>query len=112
MADSESNQHQQSVGAVADTVGASGSYSNSAITMLRAGEPLPTSRDKQLLAAKISRAMLSGPFHITRDATVADMDSQGNVVVLRQGTNQWVCFPGDEIDRNALARRKIDKPEL
>jgi hypothetical protein len=64
--------------------------------MLRAGEPLPTSGDEQILAAKISRAMLSGPFHITRDATVADMDAQGNVVVLRQGTNQWVCFPGDE----------------
>ena len=63
---------------------------------MRAGEALPTSRDKQLLAAKISRAMLSGPFPITRDATVADMDAQGNVVVLRQGTNQWVCFPGDE----------------
>jgi hypothetical protein len=96
MADSEPNQHEQSVDAVAGTVGASGSYSNSAITLLRAGEPLPTSRDEQILAAKISRAMLSGPFHITRDATVADMDAQGNVVVLRQGTNQWVCFPGDE----------------
>jgi hypothetical protein len=40
--------------------------------------------------------MLSGPRHITRDATVADMDEQGNRVVLRQGTNDWVCFPGDE----------------
>ena len=96
MADIESNQQEQSVGAVADTVGASGSYSNSAITMLQAGEPLPTSRDEQILAAKISRAMLSGPFHITRDATVAEMDAQGNVVALHQGTNQWVCFSGDE----------------
>jgi hypothetical protein len=94
MADSESNRESQLVAAVADM--ASGSYSNSAITALRAGEPLPTSRDEQILAAKISRAMMSGPFHITRDATVADMDAQGNVVVLRQGTNQWVCFPGDE----------------
>jgi hypothetical protein len=24
------------------------------------------------------------------------MDAQGNLVVLRQGTNHWVCFPGDE----------------
>jgi hypothetical protein len=40
--------------------------------------------------------MASGPFCITRDATVAEMDAQGNLVVLRQGTNQWVCFPGDE----------------
>jgi len=92
MADIESNQQEQSIGAVADMVGASGSYSNSAVTMLRAGEPLPTAKDEQILAAKISRAMLSGPFRITRDATVADMDAQGNVVVLRQGANQWVCF--------------------
>jgi hypothetical protein len=95
MARSESKQ-QQSIRAVADTLGASGSYSNSAITALHAGEPLPASKDEQILAAKISRAMSSGPLHITRDATVAEMDAQGNVVVLRQGTNQWVCFPGDE----------------
>ena len=60
MADSESDQQEQSVDAVAGTVRASGSYSNSAITLLRAEEPLPTSRDEQILAAKISRAMLSG----------------------------------------------------
>jgi len=76
--------------------GAPGSYSNSAITSLHAGQPLPASKDEQILAAKISRAMSSGPLHITRDATVAEMDAQGNLVVLRQGTNHWVCFPGDE----------------
>ena len=79
-----------------DPVGASGSYSNSAITSLAAGQPLPASMDEQVVAAKISRAMSSGPFHITREATVAETDAQGNTVVLRQGTNQWVCFPGDE----------------
>jgi hypothetical protein len=71
-----------------DPVGASGSYSNSAITSLLAEQRLPASRDEQVLAAKISRAMSSGPFHITREATVAEMDAQGNTVVLRQGTNQ------------------------
>jgi hypothetical protein len=35
MADIESDQQPQSVGVVADTVGALGSYSNSAVTMLR-----------------------------------------------------------------------------
>src|SRR5271167_5003734 len=79
-----------------DPVGASGSYSNSSITSLVAGQHLPASKDEQELEAKISRAMSSGPFHITREATVAEMDAQGNTVVLRQGTNQWVCFPGDE----------------
>jgi len=77
-----------------EPLGASGSYSNSAITVLHGGEPHTASRDEQVLAAKISRAMSSGPLHITRDATVAEMDAQGNVVVLRQGTNQWVCFQG------------------
>ena len=95
MADSESS-HQQPVGGMADPGGASGSYSNSAITSLHAGQPLPADREEQILAAKISRAMSSGPLHVTRDATVAEMDAQGNLVVLRQGTNQWVCFPGDE----------------
>jgi hypothetical protein len=95
MAHSESKP-QQSGGALADMPGASGSYSNSAITALHAKEPRPASKEEQILAAKISRAMSSGPLHITRDATVAEMDAQGNVVVLRQGTNHWVCFPGDE----------------
>jgi hypothetical protein len=96
MAENEPNRWAQHANAVADTVGASGNYSNSAITMLRAGEPLPNSNDERILAARISRAMLSGPRHITKDATVAEMDAQGNLLVLRQGTNQWVCFPGDE----------------
>src|ERR1700758_4996529 len=95
MAHSESKP-QQPVGAVADMPGASGSYSNSAITALHAGQALPANREEQILAAKISRAMSSGPLHITRDATVAEMDARGDLVVLRQGTNQWVCFPGDE----------------
>src|SRR3974377_1563506 len=89
MVDSEFSK-QQSVG------GAPGSYSNSAITSLHAGQPLPANRDEQILAAKISRAMASGPLHITKDATVVEMDRQGNTVVLRQGTNDWVCMPGDE----------------
>ena len=78
MADSDSSQ-QQSVGGMADASGVPGNYSNSAITSLHAGQPLPADRDEQILVAKISRAMSSGPFHITRDATVADMDAQGNV---------------------------------
>lgn len=40
--------------------------------------------------------MAAGPLHITKGATVVEMDRQGNTVVLRQGTNDWVCFPGDE----------------
>jgi hypothetical protein len=45
---------------------------------------------------KIRRAKLAGPDVITRDATVADMDRQGNMTVLRPGTNEWVCVPGNQ----------------
>lgn len=56
----------------------------------------PATRAERVLEAKIARAMSSGPRSITRDATVAEMDGNGGTVVLRQGTNDWVCFPGDE----------------
>ena len=51
---------------------------------------------QEILQQKIRRAMLSGPAAVTRDATVAEMDAQGKMVVLRKGTNQWVCMPGNE----------------
>jgi hypothetical protein len=52
--------------------------------------------DHRVLEAKIARAMASGPRRITKDATVAEMGADGGLVVLRQGTNDWTCFPGDE----------------
>ena len=57
---------------------------------------VPASKQERVLAAKIARAMLSGPHEITKDATVAEMGADGNLVILRQGTNDWICFPGDE----------------
>jgi hypothetical protein len=76
--------------------GASGAYSNSAIAMMPPGKAVPTSEQEQVLGVKIARAMLSGPREITKDATVAEMGADGNLIILRQGTNDWVCFPGDE----------------
>jgi hypothetical protein len=49
-----------------------------------------------IVEAKIERALRSGPDCVTREATVLEVDDQGNVNVLRKGTNQWVCVPGDE----------------
>jgi hypothetical protein len=46
--------------------------------------------------AKIRRACLSGPDCVTKDATVAEMDAQGAMTVLRPGTNDWMCIPGNE----------------
>jgi hypothetical protein len=45
---------------------------------------------------KIRRAMLAGPSCVTAEATVAEMDMDGNLTVLRPGTNDWVCVPGNE----------------
>ena len=53
-------------------------------------------KSDEIVRAKIRRALLSGPDSITRQATVADMDAQGKMTVLRPGTNQWVCVPGNE----------------
>lgn len=60
------------------------------------GGRLPASQQERVLAIKIARAMASGPREITKDATVAEMGADGKLVVLRQGTNEWVCFPGNE----------------
>jgi len=45
---------------------------------------------------KIRRAMLAGPPSVTREATVAEMEPGGELSVLRAGTNQWVCVPGNQ----------------
>jgi hypothetical protein len=45
---------------------------------------------------KIRRAMLSGPPSVTQQTTVAEMRPDGQLSVLRAGTNQWVCVPGNQ----------------
>jgi hypothetical protein len=59
--------------------------------------------------AKIASAISAGPDSITRDATIAEMDGQGEIYVLRQGTNGWLCMPGNP---NSVANPPIceDKP--
>jgi len=45
---------------------------------------------------RMRRAILAGPASVTSEATIAEMDRQGNMTVLRPGTNYWVCIPGDQ----------------
>jgi hypothetical protein len=45
---------------------------------------------------RITRARLSGPSNVTKDATVAIMGAGGKMTVLVKGSNEWVCVPGDE----------------
>ena len=73
----------------------SGSYSNAAIALPEAA----------LRKAARSRSAPSGSHApcarghpvITEHATVAEMDKSGRMTeVLRQGSNEWVCMPGNE----------------
>jgi hypothetical protein len=50
----------------------------------------------EITLERIRRARLSGPDSVTRDATVAEMNADGGLSVLSQGTNQWVCVPGNQ----------------
>jgi hypothetical protein len=73
-----------------------GSYSNAAIALPDSSVAAKT-REEQIRAVRIARAMRAGPSVITEHATVAEMDKQGRMTeVLRKGTNEWVCMPGNE----------------
>ena len=45
---------------------------------------------------RITRARLSGPEHVTKNAMVAEIGAGGTMTILVKGTNEWVCVPGDE----------------
>ena len=73
----------------------SASYSNAAIALPDGGVATQT-REEQIRAVQIARAMRAGPRTITEHATVAELDQSGRITeILRQGTNEWVCTPGD-----------------
>jgi hypothetical protein len=75
----------------------SGSYSNNAISGIPSGaSSAGQTAAEQIVEIKIRRAMLAGPSEISKNATVMDKDEHGKMVVLRKGTNQWVCMPGNE----------------
>jgi hypothetical protein len=60
------------------------------------GETKEQSLAEEIKNEKIRRSMLAGLSFITAEATVAEMGSKGQLTVLRPGTNDWVCFPGDQ----------------
>ena len=75
--------------------GDSASYSNAAIALPQQTAS-PRSEDDLEKAVKIARAMRSGPIEITQEATVAEMDNEAAMTILRQGSNGWICIPGNE----------------
>ena len=60
------------------------------------GSVRPDQWEQQHHAAKIARAMRAGPCQVTKDATIAEWNHDASLSILRVGTNEWVCFPGDE----------------
>ena len=46
-------------------------------------------------AAKIANAMTAAPPAISRNATIAEMNEDGTMKVLRKGTGAWTCVPDD-----------------
>lgn len=49
----------------------------------------PISRQDELSA-------LAGPSCVTGEAIVAELNPDGSMTVLRPGTNEWTCMPGDQ----------------
>ena len=58
--------------------------------------PDPASSDSQeSKQSKIARALSAGPPNVTENATVAEMDAHGQMKILRPGTNDFTCMPGN-----------------
>jgi hypothetical protein len=48
-----------------------------------------------VIKAKIALAMSAGPADVAQSATIVDSDAQGNTIILRAGTNDFTCMPGN-----------------
>ena len=59
------------------------------------GEPKAVSKTTEPDQSKIERALSAAPPDIAKNATVVDKDSQGKTRILRAGTNEFTCMPGD-----------------
>jgi hypothetical protein len=80
------------------------SYSDAAIALPDSSVAAKT-REEQIRAVRIARAMRAGPRAITENATVAEMDKSGRMTdILRKGANEWVCMPGNEDQRGCRRR--------
>lgn len=65
------------------------------VTLISTPANLPAQQMNKTTADKIALALSAGPPNITKDATVADMAPDGKMTILRAGTNDFTCFPGD-----------------
>jgi hypothetical protein len=65
-----------------------------AVAQMHTVEP-SAANSNETKQAKIDRALSAGPADIAKGATVAEMDAQGKMIILRAGTNGFTCMPGD-----------------
>jgi hypothetical protein len=77
------------------------SYTHSAIAQ--------TTKVEESVQTKIARALSAGPPNVAKDATVAEMDGGDHLKILRQGTNDFTCLPGDPsgIGKPAMCADKV-----
>ncbi len=61
----------------------------------RTARPSSSQPDGETAQARIARALSAAPSDIARSAKVVDIDSQGKMVVLREGSNGFTCMPGN-----------------
>ncbi len=55
----------------------------------------PSINSADTTEAKLALAMSAGPADIAASARIIDTDAQGNTIVLRKGTNDFTCMPGN-----------------
>ena len=58
-------------------------------------EEIHRANDSPDVQEKIARALSAGPDNVTKNATVAEADGHGELKILRPGSNDFTCMPGD-----------------
>ena len=71
-----------------------GSRAMSAVTLAPSSDTSSYNQN-ETSASKIARALSAGPANVTDEATVAEVDARGNLQILRKGTNDFTCMPGN-----------------
>lgn len=62
------------------------------LTVVLAGV-LVMAQDDADMQAKIDNAMSAAPSDVSAEATILDVNADGEIIELRAGTNEWSCFP-------------------
>jgi len=55
---------------------------------------IATAQKAESKEKKIARALSAAPPNVAKTAKVVDRDEKGSETVLREGTNEFTCFPG------------------